>query len=53
VGSGTYVTDSDGGALDVSDIASLQIATKRRTSGAYPLRITQVYAVVTYVPGGP
>jgi hypothetical protein len=53
VASGTYITDSDGGALDVSDVTSLQIAVKRRTSGGYPLRVTQFYAIVTYLPGGP
>ncbi|RJQ52492.1 MAG: hypothetical protein C4521_10285 [Actinobacteria bacterium] len=53
VASGTYLTDSDGGVLDVTDITNLQIGIKRRTSGAYPLRITQVYAVITYLPGEP
>jgi hypothetical protein len=52
VTSPTYTTDSDGGALDVSDIDGLQLAVERRLSGGYPLRITEMYAVVSYIPGG-
>jgi len=52
VSSATYTTDSDGGSLEVADIDALQLSVKRRTSGGYPLRVTEMYAVVTYVPGG-
>lgn len=49
VSSGTYTTDSDGGPLDLTDINNLQIAVQRRTSGGYPLRITEIYAEITYL----
>ncbi|MDA3937043.1 MAG: Ig-like domain-containing protein [Actinomycetota bacterium] len=45
-----YATDSDSGALDIADINALQVAIKRLTSGGYPLRITEVYAEVRYIP---
>ena len=50
VSSSTYTTDSDGGALDLTDINNLQISVKRRTSGSCPLRVTEVYVKVTYLP---
>jgi hypothetical protein len=50
VSSNTYTTDSDGGALDLTDINNLQISVKRRTSGGYPLRVTEIYVDVIYVP---
>jgi hypothetical protein len=50
VSSSTYTTDSDGGALDLTDINNLQISVKRRISGSYPLRVTEVYVNVTYLP---
>ncbi len=48
--SATYTTDSDGGALDVADINSLQVAVQRNTSGSTQLRVTEVYVEVTYLP---
>ncbi len=50
VSSSTYTTDSDGGALDLTDINNLQISVKRRTSGGYPLRVTEIYVEVIYMP---
>jgi hypothetical protein len=50
-GSGTYTTDSDGGSLELADVEALQLAVERRLSGSSPLRITEAYVVVTYVPG--
>lgn len=50
VSSSTYTTDSDGGTLDLTDINNLQISVKRRTSGSCPLRVTEVYVEVTYLP---
>jgi hypothetical protein len=49
VSSVTYTTDSDGGPLDLTDINNLQIAVQRRTSGGYPLRVTEIYAEITYL----
>ncbi|MEW6599461.1 MAG: Ig-like domain-containing protein [Nitrospirota bacterium] len=49
VSSVTYTTDSDGGPLDINDINDLQIAVQRKTSGGYPLRITEVFAEITYL----
>ncbi len=49
VSSVTYTNDSDGGALDLADINSLQISIKRLTSGGYPLRITEMYAEIVYM----
>jgi hypothetical protein len=48
--SNTYTTDSDGGALDLTDIANLQIAVKRSNGGPCQLRITEIYAEVGYTP---
>jgi hypothetical protein len=45
-----YATDSDGGLLDVTDVGALQLAVRRLTGGAAPMRVTEVYAEVRYVP---
>jgi hypothetical protein len=44
----TFTTDSDGGALDLTDINNLQITVKRDTSGPPLLRVTKVWAEVVY-----
>lgn len=49
VSSVTYTTDSDGGPLDLADLNNLQIAVQRRTSGGYPLRVTEIFAEITYL----
>lgn len=48
ISSFTYSTDSDGGALDLTDINNLQIAVKRNTYGPPQLRVTEVFAEVNY-----
>lgn len=45
-----YASDSDGGSLEEADVDSLQLAVRRLTGGAVPLRITEVYAEVKYIP---
>jgi hypothetical protein len=50
VSSDAYALDSDGGGLDLADINNLQVAVQRRLSGGYPLRNTEMYAEVTYLP---
>jgi len=46
--SNLFTTDSDGGALDLTDITNLQIAIQRNTYGPPQLRITEAYADVHY-----
>ncbi len=48
----TYTTDSDGGALDVSDIEALQVGVQRSAAGFPDHRITEVYAEVSYATEG-
>lgn len=45
-----YTTDSDGGSLEEADINALQLAVRRLTGGSSPMRVTEVYAEVRYVP---
>lgn len=44
----TFSSDSDGGALDLADINSLQVSIKRETSGSYLLKVTRIWAEVEY-----
>ncbi|MDY6951897.1 MAG: Ig-like domain-containing protein [Thermodesulfobacteriota bacterium] len=46
----TYTTDSDDGALDLTDINDLQIKISRRDGGTHQLRVTQVCAEVSLSP---
>jgi len=48
--SGAYTTDSDGGALDFTDITNLEIVVRRIVAGSNQLRVTEVYVNVTYLP---
>lgn len=49
VASTTYTTDSDGGALDLTDINNLQVSVKREQDGSTPgLLVTEIYVEVGY-----
>ncbi len=45
-----YTADSDGGALDLTDVDNLQIAVQRSAIGPPQLRITEIYVEVIYNP---
>ena len=51
VGTIVSTTDSDGGALDVTDIEDLELYVKRTTgNGFYQLRVTELWVEVGYTP---
>lgn len=50
VESPVYTTDSNNGLLTWSDINNLKTGIKRDMTGSHMVRVTEIYAVVTYLP---
>jgi hypothetical protein len=48
ISSRKFTTDSDGGALDLSDINNLQVTIRREVAGPALLRVTEIRVEVEY-----